>query len=128
MFWRFALLGYSGVRQKTQPRFFDKLPVRNAEVAAAGDERRCRKSPLPFRLRLYKNGRVEMRWPPVSAIRRWVTCWLAWTATGLFFISQDFMARLSRNESIPWRNVVTGWMTAMYICAAFTPLILWLGR
>src|SRR5215472_4882607 len=62
------------------------------------------------------------------AIRRWVLIWLAWTAAGLFYISQDFITRLSRNESIPWRNVVTGWMAAMYICAAFTPLILWLGR
>src|SRR5215469_5094404 len=60
--------------------------------------------------------------------RRWVGYWLAWTAAGLFYISQDFMTRLSRNESIPWRSVGIGWMAAMYICAAFTPLILWLGR
>jgi len=66
--------------------------------------------------------------PSVSAIRQWVKCWLAWTAAGLFYITQDFMTRLSRNESIPWRNVFTGWMAAMYICAAFTPLILWVGR
>jgi sensor histidine kinase YesM len=38
------------------------------------------------------------------------------------------MTRLSRNESVPWRDVVIGWMSAMYICAAFTPAILWLGR
>jgi hypothetical protein len=54
--------------------------------------------------------------------------WLAWTGAGLFYISQDFMTRLSRNESVPWRHVVIGWMSAMYICAAFTPTILWLGR
>jgi two-component system, LytTR family, sensor kinase len=66
--------------------------------------------------------------PSDSAIRRWVKCWLAWTAAGLFYITQDFMTRLSRNESIAWRNVFLGWMAAMYICAAFTPLILWLGR
>jgi two-component system, LytTR family, sensor kinase len=64
--------------------------------------------------------------PP--AIRKWLKCWLAWTAAGLFYITQDFMTRLSHNESIPWRNVVMGWMAAMYICAAFTPAILWLGR
>jgi sensor histidine kinase YesM len=69
-----------------------------------------------------------MSQPSDSAIRQWVKCWLAWTAAGLFYISQDFMTRLSRNESIPWRNVFIGWMSAMYICAAFTPLILWLGR
>jgi two-component system LytT family sensor kinase len=54
--------------------------------------------------------------------------WLAWTAAGLFYITQDFIMRLSRNESIPWRNTVLAWMAAMYICAAFTPPILWLGR
>jgi hypothetical protein len=61
-------------------------------------------------------------------MRRWANYWLAWTAAGLFYITQDFMTRLSRSESIPWRNVVVGWMAAMYICAAFTPPILWLGR
>jgi two-component system, LytTR family, sensor kinase len=66
--------------------------------------------------------------PSSPTLRRWAMYFLAWTAAGLFYISQDFMTRLSHNESIPWRNVVTGWMTAMYICAAFTPAILWLGR
>jgi two-component system, LytTR family, sensor kinase len=66
--------------------------------------------------------------PSFPTIRRLARYWLAWTAAGLFYISQDFITRLSRNESIPWRNVVTGWMAAMYICAAFTPLMLWLGR
>ena len=66
--------------------------------------------------------------PSSPAIRRWGKFWLAWTAAGLFYITQDFMTRLSRNESIPWRNVVIGWMCAMYICAAFTPGILWLGH
>jgi sensor histidine kinase YesM len=61
-------------------------------------------------------------------MRRWVKYWLAWTGAGLLYISQDFMTRLSRNESVPWRNVFMGWMTAMYICAAFTPAILWLCR
>jgi two-component system LytT family sensor kinase len=66
--------------------------------------------------------------PSPHAIRRWGAIWLAWTAAGLFYISQDFMTRLARNESIPWRNVFTGWMAAMYVCAIFTPSILWLGR
>lgn len=61
-------------------------------------------------------------------LRRWIWYWLAWTGAGLFYITQEFMARLSRNEAIPWRNDIIGWMAAMYICAAFTPLILWLGR
>lgn len=54
--------------------------------------------------------------------------WAAWTAAGLFYISQDFVPRLYRNEPVPWRGLFVGWMAAMYICAAFTPAILWLGR
>ena len=64
----------------------------------------------------------------MASVRTWLKCWLAWTAAGLFYISQDFMTRLSRNEAIPWRNTIVGWMAAMYICAAFTPAILSLGR
>src|SRR5579885_258240 len=62
------------------------------------------------------------------AIPTWLKYWLAWTAAGLFYITQDFMTRLSRNQAILWRNIFVGWMSAMYICAAFTPGILWLGR
>ncbi len=61
-------------------------------------------------------------------VRSWGKLWLGWTLVGLFYISQDFMTRLSRNEAIPWRTVIIGWMGAVYICAAFTPPILWLGR
>ena len=61
-------------------------------------------------------------------VRNWRTYWLAWTAAGLFYISQDLMTRLSRNEPIPWRNVIILWMAAMYVCAAFMPPILRLGR
>lgn len=60
--------------------------------------------------------------------RRWLTYFLAWTGAGLFYISQDFLTRLARNEAIPWANVLIGWMSAMYICAAFTPAILWVGQ
>jgi len=54
--------------------------------------------------------------------------WLAWTAAGLFYVTQDFVPRLYRNEPVPWLGVFVGWMAAMYICAALTPAILWLGR
>jgi two-component system LytT family sensor kinase len=69
-----------------------------------------------------------MLWSTSPTIRTWLTIWLAWTAAGLFYITQQLMTRLSRNETIPWRNVVMGEMAAMYICAVFTPAILWLGR
>ena len=62
------------------------------------------------------------------SIRAWGKYWFVWTAAGLFYVTQNFMERLSQNESINWRTIVIGWMGAMYICAIFTPLILWLGR
>jgi two-component system LytT family sensor kinase len=66
---------------------------------------------------------------PVSLMARKVAwLWLAWTLAGLFYITQDFVPRLYRNEIVPWPQLFVGWMVAMYICAAFTPAILWAGR
>jgi len=61
-------------------------------------------------------------------IRKYAMIWLAWTAAGLFYFTQDFIPRLYRNEAGSWRYVFAGWMVAIYICAAFTPALLWLGR
>jgi two-component system, LytTR family, sensor kinase len=54
--------------------------------------------------------------------------WLAWTVAGLFYITQDSVPRLYRGEAVPWTYVFVGWMAAMYVCAALTPAVLWLGR
>ena len=54
--------------------------------------------------------------------------WLAWTAAGLFYITQDSVPRLYRGEYVPWKYVFVGWMTGMYVCAALTPVLLWLGN
>jgi len=61
-------------------------------------------------------------------IRTIALLWLAWTAAGLFYITQDSVPRLYRGEAVPWKYAFVGWMTAMYICAAFTPALLWLGK
>jgi signal transduction histidine kinase len=61
-------------------------------------------------------------------IRQIAGLWLVWTADGLFYITQDSVPRLYRGEAVPWRYVFVGWMTAMYICAALTPALLWLGN
>ncbi|MFL6620387.1 MAG: sensor histidine kinase [Povalibacter sp.] len=63
-----------------------------------------------------------------SSMRKLGLIWLAWTAAGLFYATQDFTTRLYRSETIPWVPIVAGWMLSMYICAVFTPLLLWLGR
>jgi signal transduction histidine kinase len=60
--------------------------------------------------------------------RQVLAIWAAWTLAGLFYVTQDFVPRIYRDESIPWQRVFIGWMAAMYICAALTPAILWLGR
>jgi two-component system, LytTR family, sensor kinase len=63
---------------------------------------------------------------PVARQVAWL--WLAWTLAALFYVTQDFVPRLYRKEVVPWPQLFIGWMAAMYICAAFTPAILWLGR
>jgi len=54
--------------------------------------------------------------------------WLAWTAAGLFYISQDSVPRLYRGEPVAWKYVFVGWMAGMYVCAALTPALLWIGN
>ena len=54
--------------------------------------------------------------------------WLAWTAAGLFYIAQDSVPRVYRGEFVPWKYVFVGWMAGMYVCAALTPAVLWLGN
>jgi len=54
--------------------------------------------------------------------------WLGWTAAGLFYIIQDTVPRLYRGGAVPWKYVFVGWMTGMYVCAALTPALLWLGN
>lgn len=56
----------------------------------------------------------------------WV--WLGWTIAGLFYIIQDTVPRLYQGGAVPWKYVFVGWMTGMYVCAALTPALLWLGN
>jgi two-component system, LytTR family, sensor kinase len=63
----------------------------------------------------------------MSTMRRYGWIALAWTAAGLFYFTQDSLPRLYFNQEISWR-AFTGWMGAMYICAVFTPAVLWVGR
>src|SRR5690349_12637042 len=64
----------------------------------------------------------------MSAARRYTTIWLAWTAAGIFYSTQDFIPRLYRNEPVPWTPVFVGWIAAMYVCAILPPAVLWAGR
>src|SRR5690242_20846319 len=60
-------------------------------------------------------------------IRLTVGIWLGWTIAGLFYIIQDTVPRLYQGGAVPWKYVFVGWMTGMYVCAALTPALLWLG-
>src|SRR5262245_49542638 len=61
-------------------------------------------------------------------LRKAAMMWLVWTGAGLFYAAQGSVARLYRNEIVPWQGLVAGWFAAMYSCAAFAPAILRLGR
>jgi len=65
-------------------------------------------------------------------MRQWIQLiggiWLGWTVAGLFYIIQDAVPRLYRGGAVPWRYVFVGWMAGMYVCAALTPALLWLGN
>ncbi len=55
-------------------------------------------------------------------------CFLAWTVVGVFFFSQGLVQRSFSHDPTPWWHYLASWMTGVYICAAFTPLIGWLGQ
>src|SRR5262245_42433822 len=54
--------------------------------------------------------------------------WLAWTTAGLFSMSQASVPRVCRGQEVAWKYVFVGWMAGMYVCAALTPALLWLGN
>jgi two-component system LytT family sensor kinase len=53
---------------------------------------------------------------------------LAWTAIGLFYFSQSRIENSLSHNPRPWWSDLATWMSGMYICAALTPAILWLGH
>src|ERR1700740_2602447 len=65
----------------------------------------------------------EMR----QRIRLIAGVWLGGTIAGLVYIIQDTVPRLYRGGAVPWKYVFVGWMTGVYVCAALTPALLWLG-
>jgi two-component system LytT family sensor kinase len=60
--------------------------------------------------------------------RKYLAYFCAWTVVGLFNFSRDLTRRLYLHESTRWQGLLATWMVGMYICAALTPAILWLGR
>jgi len=46
-----------------------------------------------------------------------------WTVAGIFYFSQGRIQRSLAHDPTPWPRDLATWMTGMYLCAAFTPLI-----
>jgi signal transduction histidine kinase len=61
-------------------------------------------------------------------IQRYLAYFLAWTAFGLFNFSRELTGRLYAHEPTRWRETLASWMVGVYILAALTPAVLWLGR
>jgi two-component system LytT family sensor kinase len=53
---------------------------------------------------------------------------LAWTAVGLFFFTQDLTRKALFGDPTPWWHFLVSWMIGIYLYALTTPVIIWLGR
>jgi len=62
-----------------------------------------------------------------AARRGFLVIFGAWTLVGLFYLSQDAGRRSFFGDPRPWQEAMY-WAVRVYVSAAFTPLILWLGR
>src|SRR6478672_7805649 len=60
--------------------------------------------------------------------RFYVAAFLGWTAMALFFFSQGIVQKAATHDPTPWWHHLSGWLIGVYLLAAFTPGILWLGR
>ena len=63
-----------------------------------------------------------------GAMRVYLVIFIAWTVLGLFFFTQALIQRHAVNDPTPWWRHLVAWITAVQICAALTPAILWAGR
>jgi two-component system LytT family sensor kinase len=61
-------------------------------------------------------------------LRRFAWVFLAWTAAGLFFFTQDLTRKVLWHDTTPWWHFLVSWLTGVYLFALLTPVILWLGR
>src|SRR5689334_8633395 len=62
-----------------------------------------------------------------TRLRSFLIVFGAWTLVGLFYLSQDASRRSFFGDPRPWQETIY-WAVRVYVSAAFTPWILWLGR
>jgi signal transduction histidine kinase len=53
---------------------------------------------------------------------------IAWTVIGLFYCSQEVARNALWHMPIPWWSTLLSWLVGVYLAAALTPGVLWLGR
>jgi hypothetical protein len=53
---------------------------------------------------------------------------LIWTLSGLFFFTQDLTRHALWGGPTPWWQFLISWMIGVWLAAALTPAVLWLGR
>jgi two-component system LytT family sensor kinase len=61
-------------------------------------------------------------------LHRYLAYLFAWTVFGLFNFSRELTRRLYWHEPTHWGEMLTSWMVGVYITAALTPVVLWLGQ
>ena len=59
---------------------------------------------------------------------RYLAYFFAWSVFGLFNFSRELTRRLYWHEPTHWPETLASWMVGIYIAAALTPIVLWLGR
>lgn len=61
-------------------------------------------------------------------LRLFGICLAAWIVFGLFFFSEDLTRKFFSGDPTPWWHFLLSWTTGMFLLAAFTPGIFWLGN
>jgi two-component system, LytTR family, sensor kinase len=59
---------------------------------------------------------------------RYGTYVLIWTIFGVFFFTQDLSRKIFWSDPTPWWHYLVSWLVGVWLIAALTPSILWLGR
>src|SRR5262249_46756685 len=59
---------------------------------------------------------------------RFGTYVLIWTLAGAFFFTQDLSRKAYSGDPTPWWHYLVTWMLGVWLMAALTPVIVWLGR
>lgn len=61
-------------------------------------------------------------------VQRYLAYFFAWTVFGFFNFSRELTRRLYWHEATHWQEMLVSWMVGVYLTAALTPVVLWLGR